>query len=112
MSLVATDGSRRATGRTLGFTLEFMHVPALDRERETPANRKSRVLRQKTSPEKMRKVELREIHEFVARLWPLLRRLRPHRNPGGDLLQIANDDLVAGPHSLVNDHQLALVGTG
>jgi hypothetical protein len=51
-------GVRRATGRTLGFTLEFMHVPALDRERETPANRKSRVLRQKTSPEKMRKIEL------------------------------------------------------
>jgi hypothetical protein len=46
-----------------------------------------------------------------ARLWPLLRRLRLHRSTGGDLLQIANDDLVAGRHSFVDDHQVALVGS-
>src|ERR1019366_597646 len=37
----------------------FMHVPALDREREIPTTWKSRVYRWKTSSEKLRKVELR-----------------------------------------------------
>src|ERR1019366_4056155 len=44
----------------LGFALGFMHVPALDREREIPTTWKSRVYRWKTSSEKMRKVELNE----------------------------------------------------
>ena len=82
-------GVRRATGRTLGFTLEFMHVPALDRERETPANRKSRVLGQKTSPEKMRKVELRGWQQYYGRFYApakeksarfLARRIPPRRS--------------------------------
>jgi len=51
--------ARRATRPMLGFALEFMHVPVLGREREIPTNGKNRVWRRKSSPEKLRKVELR-----------------------------------------------------
>src|SRR3981081_4730334 len=42
---------------------------------------------------------------------PVLRRFRPYPGSRSDLLQVANDDLVAHSDALVDDDEVALVGT-
>jgi hypothetical protein len=106
--ILGRDGNPSAPRRRLASLYWRTPAPRINRDNDRLRQSGHRFAK----PGPVQQIENAITNEFNARLPPLLRRLRPHWNTGGDLLQIANDDLVAGPHSLVNDHQLALVGTG